>query len=435
MFSTKHQLVIVGRRATALPVLCLSLFANLACPLSVTDLSPSIPADGVIVPPPVIASISGTPAHGETIQLQGSRFGSHTLDIEWTGDWIEAQPVGTNPDTKPGWSHVYSLQGIRDHISTNRAWSGSKSIDVSIDQTLDPYSHESTLGYEHAAFDKIYATWWTYVQPTAFTLNGGEYTQLKYAYVTCHDCNGGAVLQAVTNSVMNLIRYTKTDETLAEFGYENNTWVDCPGVQTPLYDTFAMAEGVGYSLPTLGYWKRAINRGADNWNTVRNYAPSNGQWNRNEWYSYRGSAPDVPDGELEFAVVKPGQGRFVGHQTRGVVLQTDRTDCRSEPTDWRRFVFMLFFDDAGVGDRVEKCTINIDDVYMQFGTQARVEMGDSQEYSACTKLEIQIPTQWSRDSISLKVNRPASFALAQTAYLFVVRDDGTVSSGYPINFN
>jgi hypothetical protein len=65
-------------------------------------------------------------------------------------------------------------------------------------------------------------------------------------------------------------------------------------------------------------------------------------------------------------------------------------------------------------------------------TQARVEIGDSASWNNCNHREIQIPSAWSTNSITIRVNQ-GSFEAGQTAYLFVVDASGAVNSqGYQI---
>ncbi len=75
-----------------------------------------------------------------------------------------------------------------------------------------------------------------------------------------------------------------------------------------------------------------------------------------------------------------------------------------------------------------------DDVYIDF-TQARVEIGNASTWSACTRREIQIPTTWTSNSITVNVNQ-GSFMNGSTAYLYVVDSNGNVNAnGYPITIS
>lgn len=83
---------------------------------------------------------------------------------------------------------------------------------------------------------------------------------------------------------------------------------------------------------------------------------------------------------------------------------------------------------------VESTRLYGDDYYIDH-TQARVMLGNANTFAASTQREIQIPTAWSTTSITINA-RQGAFANGATAYLYVVKSDGTVnSSGYQITIN
>jgi len=76
---------------------------------------------------------------------------------------------------------------------------------------------------------------------------------------------------------------------------------------------------------------------------------------------------------------------------------------------------------------------HIDEVYID-NTFARVMVGDAATFTACAVREIQIPTAWSSNSITVIVKRN-TFGLSATAYLYVIDSNGSPnSSGVPITF-
>ena len=75
----------------------------------------------------------------------------------------------------------------------------------------------------------------------------------------------------------------------------------------------------------------------------------------------------------------------------------------------------------------------MDDAYADF-TQARVELSEYSTWdeTAQHRKELQPPTSWSDTGITATFNQ-GQFSTGQTAYLYVVHDDGSVNaSGYPI---
>lgn len=74
-----------------------------------------------------------------------------------------------------------------------------------------------------------------------------------------------------------------------------------------------------------------------------------------------------------------------------------------------------------------------DDIYVD-NSWARVEVGNGATYDACSHREIQIPSTWSNNSITMTVKQ-GSFAEGEKVYLYVVDEAGTPSPGHgPITF-
>lgn len=67
-----------------------------------------------------------------------------------------------------------------------------------------------------------------------------------------------------------------------------------------------------------------------------------------------------------------------------------------------------------------------DDVYIDY-TQARIMLGNSPDFTLSSHREMQIPTEWADNSISITAN-PGSFNTGDTAYLYVIDADGNVSN-------
>jgi hypothetical protein len=72
----------------------------------------------------------------------------------------------------------------------------------------------------------------------------------------------------------------------------------------------------------------------------------------------------------------------------------------------------------------------VDDIYLD-NTWARVMVGNAPDFAKSTKLEIQIPAEWSSNRISINLNLQ-SYPAGQPRYLFVVDSNGGVSPGYAL---
>jgi hypothetical protein len=81
----------------------------------------------------------------------------------------------------------------------------------------------------------------------------------------------------------------------------------------------------------------------------------------------------------------------------------------------------------GIGNR----SVWLDDLFIQVGSVARVELGDSSSWNESTFREIQRPIKWTDTQVTIDLNTGA-FKSGAIAYLFIVDDNGTPSVGYPI---
>ena len=71
-----------------------------------------------------------------------------------------------------------------------------------------------------------------------------------------------------------------------------------------------------------------------------------------------------------------------------------------------------------------------DDVYIDY-TRARVVLGNNSVYASCTYFEAQVPTAWSASSTTIDFNQ-GSFASEDTAYLYLIDENGTVSNSFEV---
>jgi hypothetical protein len=77
-------------------------------------------------------------------------------------------------------------------------------------------------------------------------------------------------------------------------------------------------------------------------------------------------------------------------------------------------------------------SVYYDDIYVQTGTQARVELCAESTWAGKKHCEIQVPSDWSDNSVTLAANQ-GSFTNGQQAYLYVIDSSGALnSSGYPV---
>jgi hypothetical protein len=334
---------------------------------------------------PSITGVSGSIVTGSSVSIEGSGFAINTLDIEWTGDNIEAGTVGDN-FCKTGWTiDNLAPSFYPTKYSDAKAHSGSKSL-------ISQYPEESYWGsgyqYDYGSgFGTMYATWWVYFyhadsqgQWKKWRLSPGPGWNRHAGEIEQGDFykSSGECLQALANLLCNA-------------GLDYN---ECyPGGDDGL-----------------------------RWTTC---TPNNG-WRRIELYAKESSSPGESDGTFIYTV-HPQTGTV---ETRKDWNGNIMTRAEGITARWRYMKFQNYWGNISGGDGTGE-KIYTDDIFFQFGTQARVEMGDNATWANCTHREIQIPTAWSNTSIAATVNQ-GSFNNGDSAYLFVVDGDGNVSNGYPI---
>jgi hypothetical protein len=73
-----------------------------------------------------------------------------------------------------------------------------------------------------------------------------------------------------------------------------------------------------------------------------------------------------------------------------------------------------------------------DDIYIAIGAhaRARIEIGNAPNYDDSTVLAIATPTAWQDNAITTTI-RQGSFNSGETAYLFVIDENGKASNGHP----
>jgi len=171
-------------------------------------------------------------------------------------------------------------------------------------------------------------------------------------------------------------------------------------------------DGVNVVVPDGNFWRSC-------W--------SNGEWLKVELFleEESGDGTGTADGTEIVKYYKTSTSSWTTWSDYG-----GNVDTRIDSAHWQWIHFGQY-----IGNTSTTIDANIyyDDVFVQTATWARIEIGDNSSWNDCAHREIQIPTAWSDDSITITVNQ-GSFQDGETAYLFVVDENGTVSEGYPITF-
>jgi hypothetical protein len=151
------------------------------------------------------------------------------------------------------------------------------------------------------------------------------------------------------------------------------------------------------------------------------------RWVRWEVYVKASSAPDVKDGTYVYRCIIPGQNTWAIEWENNICTHRalSSTPGVTGWLQWTRFIWQNYW--GNCGDDAEWF---FDDIYVQLGNRARVELGDAPQWDDCRQLEVQEVTSWSSSAIQIRLNK-GSLPSGQ-AYLYVVRDDGTVSNAQPV---
>ncbi|WP_321371092.1 Calx-beta domain-containing protein [uncultured Desulfuromusa sp.] len=173
-------------------------------------------------------------------------------------------------------------------------------------------------------------------------------------------------------------------------------------------------------LPTRhSSWQINGNEGDPGYSNYTTVNFVKGEWKR-LWVWLKGSTSSTSnDGEVKFWELL----------NTGVVQRENDTAANNLKASgvWERVR------PNGFGNQASNCITSFDDIYIAAGpnAQARVEIGNASTYADSTRLTILTPTFWSDTSITATVNT-GSFSTGDTAYLFVIDSNGTVSPGHPV---
>lgn len=145
----------------------------------------------------------------------------------------------------------------------------------------------------------------------------------------------------------------------------------------------------------------------------------------NKWYRF--------EFEMNAGTTGSSNGSFTIRTTTdtGTIYEERSTGNRTHAAnadEWRYAIWQNY-----IGNGINSAVIHLDDIYVQTGTQARVELCSGSTWAKRGKCEIQIPTSWNASSIPVTVNT-GNFSSGSSAYLYVVDSSGTAnSSGYQVS--
>ena len=187
------------------------------------------------------------------------------------------------------------------------------------------------------------------------------------------------------------------------------------GVYSGVDENFVLAT-MGFSGGSLLYSTEYIQNGSDGGAV---YFGNTSAWAKGVWhlfqFEFKESSMGVNDGIFRWWV---DGALFVDDhdiKTREDFAQFKRPHILGLYNSWN---------DSGT----DRDDFYIDDAYIDT-SWSRVEIGNNANYSSCTHREVQIPTAWSTNQISVTVNT-GSFQAGSPMYMYVVNSNGQASPGY-----
>lgn len=131
--------------------------------------------------------------------------------------------------------------------------------------------------------------------------------------------------------------------------------------------------------------------------------------------------------EFKWTLGTPGQDNGLWEYVRNGNQEQYRNDVNNIANNMQTLSIDNYYSDhPASGSKVY-----LDDIYID-NTFSHVMLGNASTYTASTHREIQIPTAWTANSITLTANQ-GSFTSGSQAYLYVFDSTGAVnSSGYPV---
>ena len=326
---------------------------------------------------PSISSTSGTWSHGNSVTIAGTGFGSKSTAAPIRWETFEDGTVGTNVTTTGYWSAESPAQTLFDDDSNISTRHSNSDQHIRWDGNGWPGStgkfYKDDIGFANTG--KAYVNLWLYMD---FISGEGELpTGWQVKLFRIHGDSNHTSKPLFYSNLM-----TDDDQTVSY-------WV------CGVYNTSSIYPGADWMEEH--YWV----------NMVMEYKDS--------------TSINTADGEAHFYSSRPNHTSAYYKGSKTSVTTRDST-----VTNYVDCLSMGYLVTNG-GDYADTYW---DDVYID-NSWARVEIGDSSTYANCTHREMQIPSAWSGTSVTVTVNQ-GSHSSFTGKYLFVVDEEGNVSSGYAL---
>jgi hypothetical protein len=331
---------------------------------------------------PVIGNVSGAFAHGQSISISGTSFGSKSHAGPMLYDDFDDASA-----TSIGGREPQIHQGNLSHYGK---WIRTAVGPGSIPQIVRDAGAPKARSTYHArmAFSGDYWALYLTVDPVNYFTTGRE-MYISFWY-----------------------RYRKTG---ANHPGQTKAWIAYPpsGSDKAYFST-------AFDTCQSGGWRLHRSEGFSDVGFGMAGPDVNDEWIRIETY-LKQSAPSTANGAWEQVVYRTKTPMRISKSLGNAALRTSSAD-------WTFWGFGGAYYGACAN---ESATIDVDEFYMD-STRARVELCNAATYAASTQCELQLPSAWSDTSITATLKRGQLNVGA--AYLYVFNTPGKVNAtGYPVN--
>jgi hypothetical protein len=328
---------------------------------------------------PAVSSISGPATDNSVVTINGSGFGSNSLRVEWLGGTGGVIESGGDGETfrslsRAGWSEDLAP----GRFTTANVYSGR--VSLAFDSAANGNDGRFGMHYDTGVqYAELYTSYMTYFDNRG--VGSGQWKMMRWGH---------------TNSLVD----TSTPNTLM-----SNWW--------PSGDAYVVFNGTTQGAgEDISIWMN------------ESPLPQAGAWYRVETMMRPATAAGRADGEVWVRVTRASDGVQTGYfRNANVTTYT--------PGETKRYRFVTFQNYQGNGFGTTGTRAYMDDIYIST-TQARVEICEAAQWSACRKKEIQYPTAWADGRITVRLNKGARSSLTG-AYLYVIDSTGAANAnGIPL---
>jgi hypothetical protein len=335
-------------------------------------------SSGDICAAPAISGVSGTLMHGSAVTISGGGFGvkSHAAPLKW--DNFENGTLGSNVESTGYWTNYGGSGDIKFTDSRLRHPLSTRSV---VDKMT--YSWPNTT--PNSNFYRLDV--WPYAGKKYFT---------GYLYVDLVNLVTPGEWQAKLIHVLSGTEHADWPVLALQSWWTESGQVGNNGN----YFEFAYTGGEWYSA--WNDWVRA------------------GEWVRFEVEWQDSSSYTATDGFARFTAYHPNES-VVSSTRTGTTMAADGKTITTP-----HFGYLLVNEQYG-----HEVDTYWDDIYMD-DTWARVELCAGSTWVGRSNCEIQVPSAWSPDSITIDATLGA-LANDSNAYLYIVDANGNANSnGYPV---